>query len=196
MPCGSPHPFGQRFYHPIYEACERHGLVVALHFNGEGSGINPPPTSAGYPSYYIEMRLARPPFYQVHLASFIFEGVFEKFPSLKVAMLESGFGWVPSFRWRMDQEWKGLRNQTPWVKKLPSEYIREHIRFASQPVEEPADKEALSKLIEWMDGEQTLMFSSDYPHWDWDDPAVTFSTLSKELRQRIFVDNAQETFRF
>lgn len=194
MTCGAPRPFGQRFYHPIYEACERYGLAVALHFNAEGAGVNPAPTAAGYPTYYIEMRQARPSFYQAHLASFIFEGVFEKFPALKVAVLEGGFGWVPSFRWRMDMDWKGLRRQTPWVKKLPSEYMREHVRIASQPMEEPADEEALLKLIEWMDGERTLMFASDYPHWDWDDPAVTFTMLSEKLRQRIFVENARETF--
>ncbi len=194
MPCGAPRPFGHRFYHPIYEACVRHNLTVALHFGGEGSGVNPPPSAAGYPSYYAEARQMRPSFYQAHLASFIFEGVFEKFPTLKVAMLEGGFGWVPTFRWRMDADWKGLRYQTPWVKRLPSEYILEHVRFGSQPIEDPDRPEALEKLIEWMDGERTLLYSSDYPHWDWDDPAQSFTTLPAPLRQRIMADNARETF--
>src|SRR5579884_1322234 len=64
MPCGAPRPFGHRFYHPIYEACVRHNLTVALHFGGEGSGVNPPPSAAGYPSYYAEARQMRPSFYQ------------------------------------------------------------------------------------------------------------------------------------
>ncbi|HEV7217003.1 MAG TPA: amidohydrolase family protein, partial [Chloroflexota bacterium] len=149
MPCGAPRPFGQRFYHPIYEACARHNLVVALHFNGEGIGVNPPLTAAGYPSYYVEGRQARPSFYQAHLASFIFEGAFERFPTLKVAMLEGGFAWVPAYQWKMDADWKGLRHQTPWVKRLPSEYIREHVRFASQPMDEPDDPEAIPLLIKW-----------------------------------------------
>jgi len=194
MPCGAPRPYGQRFYHPIYEACVRHNLTVALHFNAEGVGINPPPTAAGFPSYYIEIRQARPSFYQAHLASFIFEGVFEKFSTLKVAMLEGGFGWVPAYRWKMDGDWKSLRHQTPWVKRLPSEYMREHVRFSSQPIDEPDTPEALAELISWMDGDRTLMFASDYPHWDWDDPAQSFTTLPDELRQRIFVENARETF--
>jgi predicted TIM-barrel fold metal-dependent hydrolase len=194
MPCGAPRPFGNRFYHPIYEACERHGLTVCLHFSGEGAGINGPPTSAGFASYYAEARQMRPAFYQVHLASFIFEGVFERFPTLKVAMLEGGFGWVPVFRWKMDADWKGLRHQTPWVRRLPSEYILEHVRFASQPVDEPDVPDALLKLVEWMQGERTLMYASDYPHWDWDDPAEVFKTFPAALRQRIFVDNARESF--
>lgn len=194
MPCAATRPFGHRFYRPIHEACARHNLAIALHFGGEGGGVNPPPTAAGYPTHYIESRLARPSFYQVHLASFIFEGVFELFPRLKVAMLESGFAWVPAYRWRMDSDWKGLRYQTPWVQRLPSEYLRDHIRFASQPMDEPDTDADLLQLVRWMEGERTLMFASDYPHWDWDDPAKTFTAFPTDLRARIFSENARETF--
>lgn len=194
MPCGATKPFGHRFYHPIYEACVRNGLAVALHFGYEGAGINPPPSSAGYPSYYIESRQARPSFYSVHVASFIFEGVFGKFPTLKVAMLEGGFAWVPPLMWKMDLDWKGLRHQTPWVEMLPSEYLREHIRFATQPMDEPDDPNALKQIIDWMDGARTLVFATDYPHWDWDDPDMTLTGFSDDLRRRIFAGNAVETF--
>jgi predicted TIM-barrel fold metal-dependent hydrolase len=194
MPCGSPRPYGNRFYHPIYEACARHNLTVGLHFAGEGSGVNPPPTSAGYPSYYIETRQMRPAYYQVHLSSFIFEGVFETFPTLKVAMLEAGFAWIPAFRWKMDADWKGLRYQTPWVKRRPSEYILEHVRFATQPIDDPENPKDLATVVEWCQGERTLMFASDHPHWDWDDPNEVFTTLSPELRQRLFVENARDAF--
>jgi predicted TIM-barrel fold metal-dependent hydrolase len=194
MTCGAPKPFGFRSYHPIYEACERHGIAVAMHFGAEGSGINPPPTSAGYPSYYIESRQARPSFYSAHISSFIFEGVFEKFPTLKVAMLEGGFAWVPPLMWKMDLDWKGLRHQVPWVENLPSEYVKEHIRFATQPMEEPDKPDALKHVIDWMEGDRTLMFATDYPHWDWDDPAMTLTGFPDDLRRRIFFDNAVETF--
>lgn len=194
MPCGAQRPFGNRAYDPIYEACVRHNLVPTLHFGYEGMGINGPPTPIGFPSYYIETRLARPSFYQTHLASLIFEGTFEKFPTLKVAMIESGFAWVPAYLWRMDSDWKGLRHQVPWVKRLPSEYVKEHVRFNTQPIDEPEHEEDLQRVIEWMDGAQTLMFGSDYPHWDFDDPAQTLTRLSPELRQRVFFDNASETF--
>lgn len=194
IPCGATRPYGNKFYHPIYEACVRNNLAVAMHFGAEGSGINPPPTSAGYPTNYIESRMARPNFYSVHVASFIFEGVFEKFPTLKVAMIEGGFAWVAPLMWRMDLDWKGLRHQTPWVKKLPSEYLLEHIRFASQPMEEPTDPKALRQLVDWMGGERTLMFATDYPHWDWDDPAMSFTGFPDDLRRRIFFENAAETF--
>jgi predicted TIM-barrel fold metal-dependent hydrolase len=194
VPCGAPRPFGQRFYRPIHEACARHNLTFAMHFGGEGGGINPAPTAAGYPSYYIESRLARPSFYQVHLASFIFEGVFQRYPNLRVAMLEGSFGWVPTYMWRMDSDWKGLRYQTPWIDRLPSEIMTDHVRFASQPIDEPDTKEDLLTVVRWMHGERTLMFATDYPHWDWDDPAQSFTTFPAELRQRIFVENALDAF--
>lgn len=192
--CGSTRPFGNRFFHPIYEACERNGLAVSMHFGGEGSGINPPPSAAGYPSYYIEARQLRPTFYSVHVSSFVFEGVFEKFPTLKVGMLEGGFAWVPPLLWKMDMDWKGLRHQTPWVEKLPSEYVKDHIRFATQPMEEPSQPDALKHVIDWMEGERTLMFATDYPHWDWDDPAMTLVGFPDEMRRRIFAENAIETY--
>jgi predicted TIM-barrel fold metal-dependent hydrolase len=130
----------------------------------------------------------------VHVASYIFEGVFELFPTLKVAFIEGGFSWVAPLMWRMDLDWKGLRHQTPWVKRLPSEYLRDHMRFSSQPMEEPADPKALDLFIDWMDGGHTLMFATDYPHWDWDDPAMSFTGLPEPLRRRVFAENAAETF--
>ena len=194
LPCGAPRAFGQRFYHPIFEACERNNLTVSLHFATEGTGVNPPPTSAGYPTYYVESRQSRPAFYQVHLASMIFEGWFEKFPTLKVAMLEGGFAWVPAYTWKMDQDWKALRWQTPWVKRPPSEYVLERVRFATHPLEEPNPPSAIHPVIEWMDGKNTLMFASDYPHWDWDDPRQTLTQLAPDLRHRIFVENALDCY--
>ena len=194
MPGGALRPFGNRLYHPIYEACVKHNLAVAIHFGAEGNGINPPISASGYPSYYIESRLMRPSFYQVNIASFIFEGVFERFPTLKVGLLESGFAWVPAYLWRMDTDWKGLRTQTPWVKRLPSEYFVDHIRIGTQPMEDPEPASALQSLLEWCHADRTLMFASDYPHWDWDDPAATFQSIPPALRQRMFADNAADCF--
>ncbi|EHR01066.1 amidohydrolase family protein [Bradyrhizobium sp. WSM471] len=193
--CGAPRPFGHRFYHPIYEACVRNGLAVAMHFGAEGTGVNPPISAAGFPSHYIEMRQIRSSWYSVNVASFVFEGVFEKFPSLKIGMLEAGFSWLAPLMWKMDFDWKGLRRQTPWVKKLPSQYIKEHIRFATQPMEEPEHPSQLKQIIDWIGGSQVLMFASDYPHWDWDDPARTLVDYPEDFRRRIFSENAIDTFR-
>lgn len=189
-------PYGNRFYDPIWEACERNGLVPFVHPipRGEGAGTAGPPTGAGYPTYYLETRLARPQLAMAHSASLICEGVFEKFPDLRFAFVEVDQFWAAGFMWHMDADWKSLREQTPWVKRLPSEYFRQHIRVGSQPLEEPERPEQLLDMLEAMHAEETLIYCSDWPHWDWDDPATTFPRLPEHLHKRIFAENARELF--
>jgi predicted TIM-barrel fold metal-dependent hydrolase len=192
---GAQKPYGQRFYHPIYEACVRHDLPFTIHVSMEGIGINNPPTGAGHVSSYIEYRLARAQVMMAHIASFIFEGVFEKFPTLKVVVMEAGMLWIAPFIWRMDQERKGLRHQTPWVKERPSEYYRKHFRVTSQPVELPEKMEMFFPMMEAISAETNLMFASDYPHWDFDSPTHAFPKMPEKMRNRIFYQNAADLYK-
>ena len=80
-----------------------------------GDGMN------GRASYYIEKRQGRGLGYQEHLASMVFEGLFERYPTLKVVFVEGGYTWLIPFLWRMDADWKALGREVPWVKKAPSE---------------------------------------------------------------------------
>jgi hypothetical protein len=191
---GAEKPYGNRFYYPIYEACVRNNLPFAIHVSMEGIGINHPPTGAGYVSHYIEYRMARTQVMMAHLASFIFEGVFSRFPDLKVIMVEAGVLWVAPYLWRMDQDWKALRHQTPWVTKPPSEYYREHVRVTSQPLDSPPQKELLVSLLEAINARECLMFASDYPHWDFDSPLLAFPKLDDELEEQIFYRNAAKLY--
>ena len=84
--------------------------------------------------------------------------------------------------------------EVPWLKRKPSEYIRDHVRFTSQPIERPDKDKHLLKLLDLMDAEHILMFSSDYPHWDFDDPNYAFPKLPAPMRQRIFYENAKELY--
>jgi predicted TIM-barrel fold metal-dependent hydrolase len=191
---GAQKPYGQRFYHPIYEACVRHNLPFAIHVSMEGIGINHPPTGAGHVSTYIEYRAARAQIMMAHMASFIFEGVFEKFPTLKVVIMEAGMLWIAPLIWRLDQDWKALRHQTPWVKEPPSEYYRKHFRVTSQPLELPAKMEMFDPMMEAISAETNLMFASDYPHWDFDSPLHAFPKLADKTWDRIFYQNAAELY--
>jgi len=92
-------------------------------------------------------------------------------------------------------DWKGLRMQTPWVKKPPSEYFRENMFVGSQPIEITPDREAFMSMLKWLSAEKTLLFCSDYPHWDFDSPTHAFPKMDNELRQRIFYENARELYR-
>jgi len=196
MPAGARDPFGNRRYHPIYAACERHQLPICVHFGAEGLGIAGPPTGAGYPSLYLEMRMARPQNAMAHVVSLICEGVFEKFPGLRFLFIEQGIFWIPGLMWHLDADWKALRDYTPWVKRLPSEYARQHLRFGTQPMPQPETVADLKTLLRWIHAEEVLVFASDYPHWDWDEPSSFLPGFDADLRQRILVENAKELYGF
>ena len=74
-----------------------------------------------------------------YISSFIVHGVFEKFPSLRVVVTEFGVDWLPYVMWRLDQNYDLLKHESPWVKKWPSDYIREHIKLSTQPIVESPD---------------------------------------------------------
>ena len=194
MPSGAQYGYGHRFYHPIYEAAAEHGLAMMTHFGGEGAGVTNPPTAAGYPSYYLEMRMARPQIAQAHVVSLVCEGVFEKFPSLRWLFIEVDTWWIPGLMWHFDADWKALRDTTPWVKRLPSDYIREHVRVGTQPLEQPPRREDMAKFLDWAHAEEMLVYASDFPHWDWDEPRAAAALIPRDLRPRIFGETARELF--
>jgi predicted TIM-barrel fold metal-dependent hydrolase len=191
---GARAPFGQRQYYPIYEACERHGLPFAIHPGTDGMGINIQATP-GYPSHYIEWHTCLSLAFQAHLVSFITEGVFERFPKLQIVLVEGGVSWLPALMWRLDQEYKALRYEVPWLKKKPSAYLRDHVRITSQPLERPDNDADLLYMLQMMDAENILMFSSDYPHWDFDSPTHAFPKLPENLWNRIFYENAKQLYK-
>ena len=185
---------GQRQFHPIYEAAARHGLPVAIHPGTEGAGGSMPPTASGYPTRYLEWHTCLSQNYMAHLVSLVCEGVFEKYPNLKFVMLEGGVAWLPHLMWRLDKNYKGLRSTVPWLKRMPSEYIRDHCYFSTQPIEEPENPKHLLTLFDMIDAEQFLLFSSDYPHWDNDMPGEILKSLRPEARQKIYYDNAKQLY--
>jgi predicted TIM-barrel fold metal-dependent hydrolase len=125
----------------------------------------------------------------------VISGTFEKFPKLKVLFAEYGFTWLLPLVWRMDRTWRQLRHETPWVKRSPIDYVHDHIRFTTQPLDEPRDPKDLDTLINLM-GADHICFSTDYPHWDNDMPDRSLRTLSPADKQKVFFDNAHNTLRF
>ncbi len=184
-------PMGNTRYFPIFEAAVRANLPVAVHAFGFGGNPN---TSSGWGSYYIEDMVGHAQTCQAQLTSLVIEGVFERLPALRFVMIEGGFGWVPSLTWRLDKVWKTLRSETPHLKRLPSEYIREQVWFTTQPMEEPANPARLRDAIEWV-GWDRLLFATDYPHWDFDDPAYALPFQASEAeREGFFRRNAMRLY--
>lgn len=184
-------PLGRQRYWPIYEAAEHHGLPLGLHTLGtSGHAI----AGGGWPSFYFEEHQAVGMSLSAMLASFVLEGVLERFPRLKLVVIEGGFGWVPSLGWRMDGHWKALRSEVPHLRRKPSEYLKESVWFTTQPVEEPENPAHLRQLIDWI-GWDRLLFASDYPHWDSDDPRYAFKCdMSEAERRAIFAGNARAVY--
>ena len=153
-----------------------------------------PRPASGWPTYYMEEHYAATTGMQNTLTSLVFEGVFERFPKLKIVLIEGGFAWAPALCWRMDKHWERLRVETPHVKRPPSEYVREHVWFTTQPIEEPDHPQHLAEVIEWL-GWDRLMFSTDYPHWDFDDPQQAFKfKMTEAQKAKVFRDNAKALY--
>ena len=194
MPSGARMPYGQRYYHPIYQAATEYNLPIAIHPGSEGAGIAYPPTPAGYPSTYFEFHTGLITSYIGHLISLVTEGVFVKFPTLRWVMIEGGVAWLPPLMWRFDKNYKALRQTTPWLTRLPSEYIQDHMLLTTQPIEEPANPEHLQQILAMFDAGRMLMFSTDFPHWDGDTPDFAARAIPSALRSRVMSETARELY--
>jgi predicted TIM-barrel fold metal-dependent hydrolase len=191
LPVRSSMPYGKRAFHPLFRAAVRHQLAVGLHFGGAPGN---PPTAAGWPSYYVEEYAGMPSAFQSQVMSLVVEGVFDEFPDLRVILVEGGFGWLPAFLWRFDKEWKGLRRETPWVRKFPSEYVRDHMWATLQPLDVP-DGPTVGRLMELLQSEEFLLFATDYPHWHFDSLDAAFPAgLDEDVARQILSTNARRAY--
>jgi predicted TIM-barrel fold metal-dependent hydrolase len=185
---------GNRHFHKIYAAAERHGLPIAVHPSGTENVFVTGPPMPTLPTYKIEWRTALTQVHQSNLISMLSHGIFERFPQLTLVITEGGFAWIPDVLWRLDASWRALRDEVPWVKRAPSEYMLERVRFTTQPFPEAPRAGDAGALCRIVDGERTLMYSSDYPHFDFDDPNRALTALPDELRSAVFCTTALEVF--
>lgn len=186
---------GDRHYYPIYAAAAERGLPVSVHPNSvDGIFAKAPTLAGGVFTYYIEWHTALTQVFQSGVISLCCHGVFERFPDMRVIVAEGGFAWLPDVLWRLDKDWHSVRDEVPWLKRPPSEYILEHVRFTTQPFPEPERPEHLAPILEMIQAERTLLFSSDYPHWDFDNPARAINGLPELLRDRILGGTATELY--
>lgn len=190
LPVATDRQYGDPMYRPIFEAAIEAGMPVTLHHHMNTR------TAIGYPRYYSEWHvLAAPHAAQCQMTSLIFNGIFERYPELKVVFLELGAGWVPWYLSRADENYREFRHETPWMKRLPSEYVRDHIRFSTQPLTDVTTQEFV-RMNEEYDISDVFLFSTDYPHFDSDsaDAVLPPGRMPEDLRRKVRFENAVNTY--
>jgi predicted TIM-barrel fold metal-dependent hydrolase len=186
IPASTEEPMGSRKYRPVFRAAAEAGLPVASHLGGYD-----PHRGTGWPSYYIEEHVAYALAMESQLLNMVCDGLFTDVPDLKVVLTECGVTWVVALRWALDNAWEQMQGEVPGLDRRPSELIDEHVWFTTQPIEEPEQPEHFLAAIQHGNLLDRLLFSTDYPHWDFDAPTQALPrSLSKELRRKIFAGNA------
>lgn len=185
--------WGHPRYFPIMAAAEAAGLPVMMH---SVSGL-----SWGFP-FNTEQFISSPTAHTVshvfammtNMMSMLEHGVPQRYPNLKIVFTEAGLTWVPFLRMRLDKEFGENRRQWPHFNEHPSEVIG-RMYFATQPVEEPDNRQDLADLIRIYRGEDTTLFASDWPHHDFDHPRSVFNLpVSREAKVKMMGENALKLF--
>ncbi len=130
---------------------------------------------------------------QAVLTSLVFEGVFERFPKLRVVIME-GAG-LDSLAERTN----GQALVAIAQRSAASEATALGICSRAGVVQHAADGGAgkLAELIDLFDriGWDRLLFSTDYPHWDFDDPRYAFkANLSEAQRDQLLYGNSRSFY--
>ena len=130
----------------------------------------------------------------VHMTNWIVNGLPERFPNLKVIWIESGLAWVPFLMQRLDSEFLKRTNEAPLLKRLPSDYMREMF-YTSQPMERD-NHDLLESTFKAINAETQLLYSSDWPHWDFDLPSSIYDLpfVSEQGKRNILGENARKLF--
>ncbi|CAB4860134.1 unannotated protein [freshwater metagenome] len=191
LPFRTHMPIGNRKYWDILEAIVHHDLPIAFH---PGNGGNNPYSGAGFPSFYYEDHCGLANALLAQLSSLVCEGVFDRWPSLRVVALEGGWTWIPAYSARFDSAWSQFGDELPHLQRRPSEYLREHLWFSTQPLEESENPKHFAQALGLLDAPDRIMFSSDYPHWDFDSPTEVSRLVPDHLREGIMGHNAIRCF--
>jgi predicted TIM-barrel fold metal-dependent hydrolase len=178
-------------YMKVYRAIEERGLVLSFH-----SGPN-----WGEPIFkscnrFLSVHALGFTWYNVlHLTNWVINGMGERFPKLPVVWIESGLAWIPFLMQRLDHEYMLRPSEAPLLKKKPSDYMRD-MYYSSQPME-IQDRQAMECTFRMINAETQLLYSSDYPHWDFDLPSTIYDLpfLSDKAKHNILGGTAARLFK-
>lgn len=202
---GNYEPIGTAKHDPIFEACVEHDLGVTTHIGTFYQQFTP--LHQGTRTWTELVGLSAVSNGIAFVGSMVMQGLFDKFPTLRVLVKEGGFWWLPEFMARADDYYlshpgdiklveRKLESGEQFLRKLPSEYFESNIRFSSQPVCFPKNPKHFKLLMELCRGEDFLLYSSDWPHATFDPLNWAFDpAISEEGRRKIFAENARNWFK-
>lgn len=178
-------------YMRLYAMLEERGLPIAFH---AGYHWNDP--SLATINRFLGMHaLGFVWCNMVHMTNWILNGIPERFPKLKSVWVESGLAWVPFLMQRLDEQYLMRTSEAPLLKRLPSDYMRESCWYSSQPMER-TNLKATELTFEMINAETQLLYSSDWPHFDFDTPSIVsrLPFLSEQAQRNILGLNAAKLF--
>lgn len=172
-------PAGHWQYDPIYEAAEDRGLPIVMHSHDIQAAVTFPVQRRWAETFTESHAFTFPAEFMWHLISLICNGVPERYPDLKWVLQEPGFEWVPWMMWRLDDHYLQNSEDLPMLTKMPSEYIRDQFHFTTQPLGHNDNHQEIAWMVQMAGGADTLLFSTDHPHPDFDTPREVFSSIQR-----------------
>lgn len=198
FPVGGIRPLGgHRSYHPIYDACVGNDLPLALHAASGNMAWAFPHAQSMLNRLLSTHLVAHSMIHMTNLADVVTRGILVRYPDLQLIVQEAGLGWIPYFLRRFDLEYRNNQEDAPMLERPPSEYILEQCYFTSQPIEGARDLEYITAVVDLFDGQENLLFSSDYPHFDFDNSDELLTCLSRfddEVVEKIYGRTAATVF--
>lgn len=179
--------------HPIWAAADDAGLCIVHHS-----------FAAGYPGYrdlwdnpFIGRTASHPWAAMRMISAFLGAGLLDKFPNLNLAILESGFGWLPFWMRRMEDQVNYMGYVADGLRGTMREYMTGGRFFAAIVLHEG---EEITRMVSDLMGDHVLMFGSDYPHAESRFPrsadvALGWESLGAERMRKLLWENAARCFR-
>jgi len=154
----------------VWARAQEAGIPIVFHVGGTGDLIDPgyfrnglpvpPDFHGGEENFRSVDYLGIPRPVEQTLATMIFDGVLDRFPDLRLGVIEQGAIWVPSWMRQMEAAFDAFARHEARLRALsmrPSDYVQRQIRCTPYPTED------VGWIIEQA-GPEICLFSSDYPH--------------------------------
>jgi uncharacterized protein len=184
-------PIHENRFMKVFAALDERKLPIAFH-----SAPNWGERSFEQLNKFIGVHALGFPFYaMLQLTSLVYNGIPARFPDVPVLFMEAGISWLAFLSGRLDNEYRLRSSEAPLLTRMPSDYIREFF-YTSQPLDPLPEAEQNRMLFDLFAGETQLLYSSDYPHQDFDLPTTITSLgfLSDEAKRNILGGNAARLF--